>query len=197
MVLYKRFCLIAAILTASCSNSIVAQSKATSQPSVIVTQLGPVTPKTADIVISAIEKGNKEHKPVIVAIDSFGGSVYSGWKIIKAMKMSEVPVICIVDGNAQSMAAVILQACDVRGATPWSVIMYHKPSLSLERAQENELKAQTQALHVIWFAMSEFVAHRIKMDPDLFRLMCENECSLTAKEALEFKMIDHLVIPEN
>ncbi len=69
-------------------------------------------------------------KGYILEINSGGGYVHSGFRLVKAMENSGVPVHCIVDGHAQSMAFYILQACDTRSMTKRSFMMIHNPSMS-------------------------------------------------------------------
>ncbi len=64
---------------------------------------------------------------VLIRIDSHGGSVDSGFRIIKAIRASRAPVHCVVDGEADSMAFIILQACTTRGMTAESRLMAHQP----------------------------------------------------------------------
>ena len=65
----------------------------------------------------------------VVLIDSYGGSVTSGLHIIKmleAERSSTVRLVCIVDGEADSMAFNLLSHCDLRLATPRSHFVVHK-----------------------------------------------------------------------
>jgi ATP-dependent protease ClpP protease subunit len=65
---------------------------------------------------------------VLFEINSPGGSV-AGFRIAKALEDSEVPVVCVVDGLAASMAFYILQSCDTRLMTGHSLLMAHEPSM--------------------------------------------------------------------
>lgn len=54
---------------------------------------------------------------IMVSIDSPGGSVESGWSIIRTLEKSNIQSICTVDGTAASMAFAVIQSCTYRYAT--------------------------------------------------------------------------------
>jgi ATP-dependent protease ClpP protease subunit len=68
---------------------------------------------------------------IFLDIDSGGGSVGAGLKIIEAMHASQVKLTCTVTGLAGSMAHVILSQCDKRVMVAGrSVLMLHHLSVS-------------------------------------------------------------------
>ena len=64
-------------------------------------------------------------KPIRAVLSSPGGSVTDGWGIYDAIKHSRAPVDIEVYGEAQSMAAIILQAGNKRLLHPYAVLMLH------------------------------------------------------------------------
>ncbi len=112
-----------------------------------------------------------ESKPdaVVIVIDSPGGSLQAGWKIIKILRASPVPVHCIVDGEADSMAFVMLQACTSRGMTGESRLLAHQPYVRLggEPVHINELKS----------LLNNMVALAEQID-----VLCANRMGITVDE---------------
>ena len=89
-----------------------------------------VDDESADGMIAALEVAKtKRPAGVLVLIDSTGGSVAAGWRIIRAIEEAKAvtPVHCLVDGEADSMAFFILQACTTRGMTSVSKLLSHQP----------------------------------------------------------------------
>lgn len=66
---------------------------------------------------------------VVIEIDSPGGEVEAGFKLVKAIEHYPAKVICVVDGEADSMASYIFVACDVRAMTRRSILMIHQPGM--------------------------------------------------------------------
>lgn len=75
-------------------------------------------------VLNSVE----EVKAVLIEINSGGGSVSDGINISKAIERSPKYTVCLVDGEADSMAFFILQSCQFRIMTKRSLLMVHQPS---------------------------------------------------------------------
>ena len=72
------------------------------------------------------------HKPIMIYIDSPGGSCSSGISIINAMKTIESPVVTIIIGEACSMAGQISIAGNKRSCYENSVWMVHDRATYME-----------------------------------------------------------------
>ncbi len=68
------------------------------------------------------------NKPIVLRINSEGGSLYAGFSIIDTMKTIKSPVITCIVGCACSMAGIISIAGDKRLMTKYSVWMAHDVS---------------------------------------------------------------------
>ncbi len=92
---------------------------------------GPIHSETADYISERINYfNNKDQKlPIFIVIDySPGGSVMSGYKILKAMEGSEAPIHVIVKSFAASMAACITTLADTSYAYPNALVLHHQIS---------------------------------------------------------------------
>ena len=78
-----------------------------------------------DIVGQLFELGRDIEQSIYLQINSKGGSYVGGMKVYDTILNNAVPVTGIVTGDAFSMAAVILQACNHRAATKHSRILFH------------------------------------------------------------------------
>jgi len=67
--------------------------------------------------------------PIFIVIDSSpGGSVMSGYLILRAMEASRAPVYVVVKGAAASMAAVVTTLAKRSFCYPGTLFMHHQPS---------------------------------------------------------------------
>lgn len=92
---------------------------------------GRVDSALADTVIERIAFFNAQDpaKPIFIVIDSSpGGSVMSGYLILRAMEASKAPVYVVVKGAAASMAAVITTLAKRSFCYPGTLFMHHQPS---------------------------------------------------------------------
>jgi len=81
------------------------------------------------ILLAGMAAPQNRPDAIVLDIDSGGGEFSAGFEIVKAIEHSPIPVICIVDGEAASMAFYILQSCDQRVMTRRSTLMWHGVTL--------------------------------------------------------------------
>lgn len=101
-------------------------------PASAASLLGPVTDDSVAPLIEALTSAPRGGT-VNILFDSPGGSVGAGMDLLEQMRAAKrrnVKIVCLVDGTAASMTAVLFQACDVRGMTKGSVLLFHTCSVS-------------------------------------------------------------------
>lgn len=100
------------------------------------------------------ESRDNPSRPIIVYIDSYGGSVDALAKMIAAMDEIPNPIITACMGKAMSCGILLLSHGDVRFCDPHSRIMIHKVS-SGTWGQVDEMKndvAETARLNEYWMS---------------------------------------------
>ena len=131
--------------------------------------LGEIDKESSKAAIQFIEESNEgKANAIILEINSPGGSVRAGFLLAKAIEHSESPVVCVVDGEADSMAFAILQSCQLRVMTKRSSLMWHQPSLSGNfSGQEDDWKQlgenAANALRAVNKALAQTIAARLGM----------------------------------
>lgn len=158
---------------------------------------GQVTQSSVDAAIGVIEIANEYHAHAIVLeIDTPGGNVDAGKRLVKTMERSKAPIDCVVDGDAMSMGFYILQSCTTRTMTDDSVLMVHGISAGVEfqgkvfqlQSQVDQLKAEDRA-----FCVHE--AQKLTLTADqLCQKVHYREWYLNAPEALRVHAVD-VVVP--
>lgn len=72
----------------------------------------------------------REEGPLVILINSRGGRVDSGRRMLQALRsLNTDPTICVVEGDAMSMAFNLLSFCNVRLATKGSLLLAHKSAI--------------------------------------------------------------------
>ena len=159
-----------------------------------------ITYATADRVTERINfYNNKSHQdPIFIVIDySPGGSVMSGYRILKAMKGSKAPVYVVVKSFAASMAAAITTLSDQSFAYPNAIILHHQMSYGLRgnMTQQKEMLEESQEW---WKRLAGPIAAKMGVTLDEFiQQMYENDSGGDwvefADKAAELKWVDHVV----
>lgn len=100
---------------------------------------------------------------VLIEIDSGGGGVNAGMRLVRTIEDANMKVHCAVDGMAASMAFAILQSCDERSATSRSELMAHEPSISgLFFFQPQDVRNLQQRLDLVTKVIIKQYSKRMK-----------------------------------
>jgi ATP-dependent protease ClpP protease subunit len=160
-----------------------------------------INEQTVADAIKALDDA-KDAKAIVFEINSTGGSVTAGFKLVKAIENMRVPVTCVVDGLAASEAFYVLQSCPVRVMTARSQLMVHEPlfmysppnmvePLRLTRSELLHLSREQDALANSWTAHA---GARLKIPlADLRKRIRWSDWNMAADEALKIGAVDEVV----
>lgn len=142
-----------------------------------------------------IDKMGHRYKYILMEINSSGGDIDAGFELAKAIENSPVPIVCVVDGEADSMAFYILQSCHMRLMTTRSTLLIHKPSTVFNNCPvrgNDEFYAQlANRLHKWSQAMTQHYANHMKVSAKFIaRKIRYHDWVLNADEALKVGAVD-------
>ena len=161
---------------------------------------GPIGAETSEHISTRINFYNNKDpkKPIFIVIDnSPGGSVMSGYKILRAMEGSEAPIYVVVKQFAASMAATIATLADHSVAYPNAIILHHQ----LSSGMMGNLTQQRESLKEMeewWRRLADPIAKKMGITREEFiKRMYEDVSSGDWSEfgdnAQKLKWIDHIV----
>lgn len=167
----------------------LAQAKA---PSVAYADIGPIY--TLDLIgpkIALLQRTDV----VRFRLNSPGGSVEAGMNFVDAMRAAQrrgTKIECVVDGMAASMAAYILQACDVRLMTAQSQIMFHTVSVDeVEGGNQWHFERLAQELAAWNKRLAIFIAGRLKLSIEEYEArVYDRDYWVGFEEALKIGAVD-------
>lgn len=166
---------------------------ATPEPITVMFE-GEVTDESVAAAIAALD--SDPTAPVLMVLDTPGGSVKAGMALVKAFERRPGAVTCLVDGYAASMGMVILQGCDARLATNRSVIMMHGAGTGgVFFGQEHEWRNVAERLRVINEAMLRYECRRLTVPFETCAgwVADGKEKWMTPREALEVGALDGVI----
>lgn len=141
-------------------------------------------------------------KAVTLRIDSPGGSVFLGYRFMRAVedlkKTHGIRVTCVVDGMAYSMAAVLLESpvCDLRLATVRSTVLFHNGSGSVD-GNARDMESARKFLEALNTSMALVVSGRIGVPLSWYRARIATDAWVMAvPEALMSNVLDGIASPE-
>lgn len=153
----------------------------------------PVVYDSVEIAIERLETIRKNGgKEAYIILDSPGGSVFDGARLISYIKHSSLKVYTVCDGMCASMAAQIFSAGKKRYMTDKSVLMFHPASGGLIGTLEQMESLLTMIKRYV-DRMDAEVAQRAGIDYNEFKALVLKEYWLETADALDKNLADEAV----
>jgi len=133
-------------------------------------------------------------KEIYMYINSPGGSVTAGMAIYDTMQYIAPPVATLCMGQAASMGALLLCAGekDMRYALPHSRILIHQP-LGGAQGQATDIGIQAREILRMRESLNGILAGHTGQTMERIEKDTERDYFMTAKEALEYGIIDKIM----
>ena len=157
---------------------------------------GEVTNESASLCVAQLLylSAKDDAKDINMYINSPGGSVSAGLAIIDTMNLIPNDVNTIATGLAASMGAMILLSGTKgkRNALPHAEVMIHQP---LGGAQGQATDIAIRANHILRTrnTLYSMMSDATGKDIDEIVEACDRDNFLTAEEARDFGLIDHII----
>lgn len=146
------------------------------------------------IVAELLYLDSINHDDISIYINSPGGSVTAGMAIYDTMNYikSDVSTICV--GMAASMGAFLLSSGKKgkRYALPNSEVMIHQP-LGGAQGQATEIKIAAERILKLKDKLNNMLSKNTGKPLEIVEKDTERDYFLTAKEALEYGLIDKVI----
>ena len=130
-------------------------------------------------------------RDINIYLNTPGGSVYAGLGIYDTMQFIGSKVATICTGMAASMGAVLLVAGEkgMRAALPPSRVMIHQPLGGIQ-GQASDIEITAREILKLKDELYQIISDHSGQTMDKIRQDADRDYWMTAKEALEYGMID-------
>ncbi|NCC68375.1 MAG: ATP-dependent Clp endopeptidase proteolytic subunit ClpP [Clostridia bacterium] len=156
-----------------------------------------VNDTTASLIVAQLLflEAQDPDKDIQFYINSPGGSVTAGMAIYDTMQYIKCDVSTICIGLAASMGAFLLSsgAKGKRLALPNAEIMIHQPSAGTQ-GQITDMAIHLKRLEVIKERINKILSENTGKPLDVVTEDCERDNFMTADEAVEYGLIDKVII---
>lgn len=135
-------------------------------------------------------------KPILLVINSPGGSVDAGFAIWDQVKMISSPVTTLVTGLAASMGSVLslVAARGKRLATPFARIMIHQPLIGgVIKGQATDLDIQAKEMLKTRSMLVKLYSEATGKDAATIERAIDRDTWMSAEEALKFGLLDRII----
>lgn len=143
--------------------------------------------------VTGLSKKSKE--PIVILIDSPGGSVLSGEKIVSAIEASKADVYTVCTGMCASMAAIIHAYGTKRLATDRAVLMYHDAA-AMVGGRVSEMLSILNLIRRKLDKTNHYIANRSKISYQELITLGANNFWIDSEDAMEKGLVDGLVVVE-
>lgn len=154
---------------------------------------GPITDVSSLETILQLSYLDKENQnPILLLIDSPGGSVYDGLAIIDCMRGLRSPVHTHAIGMAASMAAHIL-ACGEPGhrtASPNTCILIHQPLSGGMSGQATDIQLAAHSLMQLKDRLDDLLSGVTGRTKEEIAAATDRDNQMSATDAVAFGLID-------
>jgi ATP-dependent Clp protease protease subunit len=133
-----------------------------------------------------------ELKPIFIWIHSYGGDLEQCHALIDIIEVSRIPIVTIAMGVAMSAGFMLFLAGHKRYAFRHSNLMVHEGSAAFSGTAEQIEQAQKNYKKQI-DGMKEYILSRTEIPEKVFNKNKTKDWYLSAKELIEYKVVDKLV----
>ena len=156
---------------------------------------GPVEDGMASVVTAQLlflESENPK-KEISMYINSPGGVVTAGMAIYDTMQYIKCPVSTVCIGQAASMGSLLLAAGEpgMRVALPNARVMVHQPSGGF-RGQASDIERHAQDILAMKKRLNQIYVKHTGQKLATIEKTLDRDHFMTAKEALDFGLVDHV-----
>ena len=139
-------------------------------------------------------ESQNDKAPIIMYVNSPGGSVTHGMSIYDTMQYISSPIHTVVIGQAASMASLLACSGAVRSITTNSRHMIHQP-LGGASGQASDIQIRANEIIRIKKELTEsYVLHNTKGKTfEDFEAAMDRDNFMTSQEALDFGLVDEII----
>lgn len=166
----------------------------------IITVNGEVEPNMAMSITQQLlfldADVKNQNKPIIMYINSPGGSVIDGLMIVDTMKYIKSPVYTVVVGLAASMGSVIASSGDKghRYMLPHAQYLIHQPmGGAAGGTQQTDMAIIADHMKKTRETLNEILANASGKDMDTISMDTERDHWMNAKETLDYGFIEKII----
>lgn len=151
-----------------------------------------VDQQVVDKLISQLQEMNNRKGEIYLFIDSPGGSVLDGARLLDAMEASKNPVNTVCVGLCASMAAIIHQHGAKRLAQKHSLLMFHPASGGAQGQVPNIISRMT-AIQKYVNKMNDKIVGSSKISKEEYEKLVAYELWIDGEDAVAKGFVDKLV----
>lgn len=155
----------------------------------VITLIGVVNGVSIANAVERLNQLQDGNGPVYLVIDSPGGLVFEGYKLVTAMESSKQKIVTVCAGICASMAAVIFSYGDERVMVDRATLMYHD-AFGGAQGNVSNMKAQIDYIQRSLNKSNAYIAQRAGLTFEAFEYLMLKNVWVDAEDAVSRKFAD-------
>lgn len=135
----------------------------------------------------------EDRTPIVILINSGGGSLDSTYATIAIMETSKTPIITVNMNCAYSAAGLILMAGHKRYCMPRSQVLIHSGSAQGISGNYEDIQESTKSYKKMVEEMREFIISKTKVDKALMKKNQSRDWYLQTSEQIDLGVVDEMI----
>lgn len=135
----------------------------------------------------------KDRTPIVILINSGGGSLDSTYATIAIMETSKTPIVTVNMNCAYSAAGLILMAGHKRYCMPRSQVLIHSGSAQGISGNYEDIQESTKSYKKMVEEMREFIISKTKVDKALMKKNQSRDWYLQTSEQIDLGVVDEMI----
>ncbi len=150
-------------------------------------------------VTELLTMASESEEEITIYINSPGGSVIDGLAIFDTINYIKPKVSTVVIGLAASMASFLSSSGQkgMRYALPNSEFLIHQPLGGIDYGQQTEIQIVADHIKKTREKLESILAKNTGKSIEQIHIDCERDKYLSAKEALDYGLIDKIIGSDN
>jgi ATP-dependent Clp endopeptidase proteolytic subunit ClpP len=144
---------------------------------------------------AAIKHLDKTKGNITLIINTAGGEAPAGFAIADTIKLTVNKVVAQCFGECMSIGMTILQACDLRLASPSCRLMIHNGSLNFPDLTFSQAKNQMKEIQGVNDQVCGSLFERSNLTLKEVETLCDKETFMSAEVAMGYGFLDGIMEP--
>lgn len=141
------------------------------------------------------EGGMTAPKPIVVHVNSVGGSLYDGLNMRTIFRESRVPICVLVDGVSCSASTFIIIFAPYRVMCEYSATLIHEYWTAMQ-GKRREFRFHHDVIEEVWKDIRQAYISHTKMHPAKIDQLLKRDLYLSADTCLKHGICDRVVRPK-
>lgn len=133
-------------------------------------------------------------KPIVLHINSPGGSVVSGIALMRIINKSRMPIIILIEGICASAATFVTVIAKYRVISPYAMVLIHQHQSRLEGQYENMKFDMKVDKKLMKFAKKIFTNYTHIPSNEISKML-KHDIYFTPKDCMKYGIVDKILNP--